>query len=1033
METSKKLTMKKIIAFWDQHILKIGMLFLLFFIPLYPKLPLFDIKHTWVYIRLEDFFVLIVTLIFFLQLIRRKINLKNPLTLPIAIYWIVGFVSLANAIIFLSSSLINFFPAVAFLNALRRVEYMILLFITASSIKTKKDLLHFAIVFLVMVAGVIFYGLGQKFLGFPAFLTMNEEFAKGVPLYLPPEARMTSTFAGHYDLAAFMVFSLAFIGSLLFGFQKIWTKMILIILFAGSFVLLLFTASRISFIVYLFAITLMLILNKKKLFIIPILLLSLWVMKETSGTSGRFSKTFRVEPVVYDVRTGKAISTLQGFVLTPTPTKPAVGVALPKVTTTPPAPTPYEELPTGTGFLDVPLAEKIDTPLSKVTKTKSLFLATDSAQLATSSGEFLIKKAIVYDISFTTRFQGEWPRAIGAFKRNLLFGSGYSSISLATDNDYLRLLGETGVLGFLSFISILLIFLVLIKQIIAYEADPLVKSLSAGIAAGVFGIALNATLIDVFEASKVAYILWIMVGVIVGIYKVFLTKKDSIIKDFLNIFKQPLTAFILLTAICAYLFSEVASFNFTADDFTWLRWAATTKMNEIGNFFINSSGFFFRPLTKSLHFFLYEFLGVNPLGYHVVSLVVHLACVIVVYLIIRKITKSPLASFVGSLLFLIHPVHGETVFWVSGYSGILAAFFYFSAFYLFLRGREIKSNIAKIVFYLTSVICFALSLLSYEMAITLPLVILAAVFLLNWHSREQKLKKENFYMVIPYVLVAFIYFYLRNNIANAQYLSGDYNYNLRNFGFNFIGNLFGYLGQMFVGLKFIPFYDAFRLYFKTHQMIAVALVLVSIVILFIFWKMLRKKKINKQWLFAFFWFIFTLLPVIGLGNIAERYLYIPSLGFALFIGLFISFLFTKTKVLNIGLRLFANIILLIFIIATFNYYQSELIHVRNTWKEAGETANKILRALPTTYRNFNEGTVLYFVNLPLRIERAWVFPVGLTDGIWLIYHDSSVTVKTGNNLEEALNYKNDNANIHVFVFEGNQLKEAERQVEKAVK
>jgi O-antigen ligase len=80
---------------------------------------------------------------------------------------------------------------------------------------------------------------------------------------------------------------------------------------------------------------------------------------------------------------------------------------------------------------------------------------------------------------------------------------------LATDNDYLRTLGESGILGFVTFAAIMLFFVIkTIPNLFNKKADilPLIF----------FGAMLtflvNATLIDVFEASKVAYLFWIMMG-----------------------------------------------------------------------------------------------------------------------------------------------------------------------------------------------------------------------------------------------------------------------------------------------------------------------------------------------------------------------------------------------------------------------------------------------------------------------------------------------------------------------------------------
>src|SRR5436309_3070030 len=85
--------------------------------------------------------------------------------------------------------------------------------------------LFFYSLFLLVVA----YGIGQKLYGFPAFLTMNEEFAKGIPLKLSALARIPSTFAGHYDLAAYLVFVIPIMGSLIFGFKNKLIKLLLFI------------------------------------------------------------------------------------------------------------------------------------------------------------------------------------------------------------------------------------------------------------------------------------------------------------------------------------------------------------------------------------------------------------------------------------------------------------------------------------------------------------------------------------------------------------------------------------------------------------------------------------------------------------------------------------------------------------------------------------------------------------------------------------------------------------------------------------
>jgi hypothetical protein len=125
------------------------------------------------------------------------------------------------------------------------------------------------------------------------------------------------------------------------------------------------------------------------------------------------------------------------------------------------------------------------------------------------------------DRSTSIRLTVEWPRAVRAFIKNPLLGSGYSSIGLASDNDYLRLLAEVGSLGFLAFMLIIVRILFVFAS-----ALPLTKNFSgiklgfvAGAIGGIFGILLNAVFIDVFEASKFALIFWLIVGLAVCVVR----------------------------------------------------------------------------------------------------------------------------------------------------------------------------------------------------------------------------------------------------------------------------------------------------------------------------------------------------------------------------------------------------------------------------------------------------------------------------------------------------------------------------------
>lgn len=1016
--------LKKLLTWLDKYLLEIGVAFLLFFIPLYPKFPLFDIQHTWVYIRLEDLMVALVVGIWLIQLARRKVSFKTPLAGPIFLYWFVGALSLVHAVFILSPQLPHLFPHLALFHYLRRLEYMVLFFVAAATVKDLRVVKRYLGVMALTLLGVCLYGFGQKFLGWPAFLTMNEEFAKGLPLYLPPTARMTSTFAGHYDLAAFLVLMIALWGSLIFGFKNWLIKILIFFLALASFILLLFTASRISFAVYLVVIVYVLLLQKRKWLIIPVVILSLFLSRQVTSSSERFSKTFRVQRVVYDTRTGRPIATVEEFFATPTPTPVAIAVVKE------PPPASEESLPLGSGFLSLEGLTEEEARAQIMRRpifTRHLETATLSSQMATISGEFLIKRAIVYDISFTTRFQAEWPRAMEAFKRNIFLGSGFSSISLATDNDYLRFLGESGILGLFAFLGILGTFGLLAKQALRKITAPLARSVLIGTLAGVLGLLLNAVLIDVFEASKVAYSLWLLLGMTVGLVQFLLPQRESLSKEVLAVIRSPLTTIFLLTILAGLVFGTGIKNYFTGDDFTWLRWAFTAKASHIPQFFLSAKGFFYRPLAKLYFYEISPFLGLRPHGYHLVDLLVHLGCAVAAYCLVLLLTKKNFVASLAAVLFLIHPINAESVFWISTTSHLFASFFYLWGVVAYLFWRKTRQG-RRWLFYLLSLLVFILGLLSHERMVTFPLIIFLYDLIFFQFARAKKWTTK-VATHLPFWFLTSLYLWLRNVLAQAHGLSGDYRYNLKNFVFNLVGNTLGYLGELVAGDHFLPWYDWSRIYWRSHKPIALGMLIVGALAMVFLWRKFDlgqrfRKRESKLVIFSLVWFFVLLLPFLGLGNMAERYVYPAHLGFFLVLALVLEWLYFK--IVRIRPRL-AWLTVGVIIIGISSFYLWETEKTKRDWYQAGETANTVLLTLATNYNEFPFGTQLYFVNLPLRYRRAWVFPVGLKDGLWFIYRDDNLLVDQTTDLEESLDWAEKKDYAHVFIYENGELKEARRK------
>lgn len=458
---------------------------LLVFIPLYPKFPLVNIPLTYVAIRLEDLFIAIgFVLAILIQFPRITRLFKMAIFQSFALYWFIGLVSLISAI-YITYTVS---PHLGFLHWLRRIEYMSLFFMALTAIKTIRQVKITLIAFLFVTIIICLYGFGQQWLQFPVVSTTNREFSKGQILTLTPDARVNSTFAGHYDLAVYLCMVLAILSSMFFYYrvrndQKKWDGRSLInegiIAATGllSFVLLGMTAARVSFVATILAIISSFWLNKKYLLIGIFIFLSVATVAAIPELRHRLVATFTV-------------NFLGGGGAKYTPEQTAESDPAKRLT-------PEErkrifDEATMSGLLD---------------PEKTATIASDLAP-----GEPINTTELGVYRSFKIRTDVEWPRAYRGFMRNPLLGTGYSSLGIATDNDLLRLLGEVGILGTIAFSLIFaIVFKKLWRQI--KSTHRFARYFGVGTIAMVVAFLLNGLFIDVFEASKVATLFWAILGI----------------------------------------------------------------------------------------------------------------------------------------------------------------------------------------------------------------------------------------------------------------------------------------------------------------------------------------------------------------------------------------------------------------------------------------------------------------------------------------------------------------------------------------
>ena len=542
---AKKHTFKQtLVNFIDQHLLFYASLFLLIFIPLYPKIPLFDaIPGYIVRVRLEDIFVGLTTLFYLMQVWRKKVSWKNPVAKWILAYIAVAFLSIISGLFIIRTiPLETIHLAKSVLHLLRYIEYFALLFILYSSIKSEKDLQVVIYVLALTVLLVSIYGYGQKYRYWPVFSTMNREFSKGMVLYLTEHARVQSTFAGHYDLAAFLVLLLPIFYVLGIKSQKKLERISFKILHLIGLWLLVVSASRTSFAAYLLAILfaiiflawqeqsllkrLWAILRRGLSFSVLILLM---ILLFGGDMQDRFLQLLRAYPEAYTAYEESVQFSEEQIALLEDKYEnlakfvknrgnpPDNGLAVDENTafTADNTITRTDEQPVSSRPVDV--YEDIPDKVLEEDSQGNLVVVEKERTWSPN--------AMKYGLSLAIRLDELWPNAIRGFMTNPLLGSAYGTLNKkefyqfteaeSTDNNFLRTLGETGLLGFITFYGIFLVIFYQIKQ--NQKASPWLKNLNLAFMAASIGLLANALYIDVFASSKVAFTYWALAGAILAI------------------------------------------------------------------------------------------------------------------------------------------------------------------------------------------------------------------------------------------------------------------------------------------------------------------------------------------------------------------------------------------------------------------------------------------------------------------------------------------------------------------------------------
>jgi hypothetical protein len=361
-----------------------------------------------------------------------------------------------------------------------------------------------------------------------------------------------------------------------------------------------------------------------------------------------------------------------------------------------------------------------------------------------------------------------------------------------------------------------------------------------------------------------------------------------------------------------------------------------------------------------------------------------------VFFLSRKIFRKDGPATIVAFLFLLLAGYSETIFWISSTGFLFTASLALGGLLSFIRYEESR----KKGYYVLAMVCAFLSPLFHELGIVTPLLYFVYLFTM----RDRAERKLDWHFLIPIPLYLGMRF-----LAQSHWLSGDYNYNILKFPFNAVGNIMGYVFLALGGPLTLPVYEKFRVILRSNILVGIVLIAVFLWILMKLYKHIVKLFTveDKQIVtFGFFFIIVSLLPFIGLGNIASRYSYLASVGvvilFTFFIGKMYIYLLHSGRTIAIS-----GIALVLGVFCLFQIMQIEKIH--DNWASAGEKVRRFIVSIDSAYED-KWATLpmeFHFVNVPIRNGEAWVFPVGIPDALWLVFRNPAIRVFQEQTVDEA--------------------------------
>ena len=279
----------------------------------------------------------------------------------------------------------------------------------------------------------------------------------------------------------------------------------------------------------------------------------------------------------------------------------------------------------------------------------------------------------------------------------------------------------------------------------------------------------------------------------------------------------------------------------------------------------------YQPLVHLSYALDYKIFGMNPKGFHLTNIILHIVNSLLVFLFAFLLLKDDRSALIIALIFSVHPIQVESVAWVAERKGLLCALFYIPALIAYIQHLRRQ----KLWLYLLTMFFFICAILSKPTAITFPIILI----LIDYY--EERLTSRKLIEKVPYFLVAGVFTLM---IIHAQGTVGMKMYDgfstvISSIFFKFYTIAF-YAGKLMVPVELSVHYIYPSGFSYASFEFAVSIAVIGALILYI----KNFSRISRTINFGILFFVAGIIPVLRIVPVgdtfaAERYMYVPMIGF----------------------------------------------------------------------------------------------------------------------------------------------------------